>query len=102
MSEFVSVLQGEGSKTVVTVTSGRAERLGLEVLDQPATDKRGRPLGPREIVPPASDLKGKELDEALEAAGLSKAGTADEKRGRLAQHQADAGTGAGPDETEEV
>ena len=35
----------------------------------------------------ASDLRGKALDEALENAGLSKAGTVDEKRARLAQHE---------------
>lgn len=33
----------------------------------------------------AVDLKGAALDEALEAAGLSKSGTADEKRARLAE-----------------
>ena len=32
----------------------------------------------------AEDLKGKELDAALEAANLPKTGTADEKRARLA------------------
>jgi hypothetical protein len=37
----------------------------------------------------AEALKGKALDEALEAAGLSKAGTADEKRARLAEHEAE-------------
>lgn len=36
---------------------------------------------------PAGELKGKALDEALEDAGLSKDGTADEKRDRLAAHQ---------------
>lgn len=37
------------------------------------------------------DLKGAALDEALEAAGLTKTGTADEKRARLAEHQASTG-----------
>jgi hypothetical protein len=36
----------------------------------------------------AEELKGKALDEALESAGLSKSGTADEKRDRLADHEA--------------
>jgi hypothetical protein len=36
----------------------------------------------------AEELKGKALDEALESAGLSKSGTADEKRERLADHEA--------------
>lgn len=33
-----------------------------------------------------SELKGKDLDAALEAAGLPKTGTADEKRERLVEH----------------
>lgn len=37
---------------------------------------------------PAAELKGAALDEALEAAGLPKTGTADEKRARLAEHTA--------------
>lgn len=36
----------------------------------------------------AEELRGKALDEALEGAGLSKSGTADEKRDRLADHEA--------------
>lgn len=38
--------------------------------------------------PEPEPLKGAALDEALEAAGLPKSGTADEKRARLAEHQA--------------
>jgi hypothetical protein len=34
----------------------------------------------------AHELKGAALDEALDRAGLSKSGTADEKRARLADH----------------
>jgi hypothetical protein len=36
----------------------------------------------------AEELKGKALDEALEDAGLSKSGSVDEKRARLAEHEA--------------
>lgn len=36
----------------------------------------------------ASALKGRELDETLKSAGLPTTGTADEKRARLAAHQA--------------
>ena len=36
----------------------------------------------------AKELKGKALDDALEAAGLPKTGTADEKRKALAEHEA--------------
>jgi hypothetical protein len=38
----------------------------------------------------ATELKGAALDDALEAAGLSKSGTADEKRARLAEHRGEA------------
>ena len=38
----------------------------------------------------AAELKGQALDDALEAAGLSKTGTADEKRARLAEHRGEA------------
>lgn len=38
--------------------------------------------------PAASQLRGAALDEALDNANLSKAGTADEKRARLAAHLA--------------
>lgn len=40
----------------------------------------------------AEALKGKALDDALEAAGLPKSGTADEKRARLAEHEAESAT----------
>lgn len=86
MPEFVSVRQHEQSQTVVSVTKERAEGLGLEVLDQPATNKHGKPLGPRQLTAPDRQLRGKALDDALEAAGLSKGGTVDEKRQRLADH----------------
>ena len=35
---------------------------------------------------PAEELRGEALDQALTDAGLSKSGTADEKRARLAEH----------------
>ena len=35
-----------------------------------------------------SELKGKALDDALDAAGLSKSGTVEEKRARLTEHEA--------------
>lgn len=38
----------------------------------------------------AAELKGAALDDALEEAGLSKSGTADEKRARLAEHRGEA------------
>lgn len=38
--------------------------------------------------PESDTLRGQALDDALEAAGLSKSGTADEKRQRLADHEA--------------
>lgn len=84
MSELVSVRQHKDSNTVVTVTRSVAEAKGLEVLDQPATDKRGRGLAPRPLNVP-SELKGQALEDALDAAGLPKTGSADDKRARLAE-----------------
>lgn len=49
MPEFVSALSGEDSETVVSVTEGFAKAAGLEVVNQPATDRYGRPLGPRPV-----------------------------------------------------
>lgn len=48
---------------------------------------------PVKSVTPDGELKGAELDTALDAAGLSKSGTADEKRARLAEHLTAAGLG---------
>jgi len=45
-------------------------------------------LAERQSARDAEELKGKSLDEALDGAGLSKSGSADEKRQRLAEHQA--------------
>jgi len=45
-------------------------------------------LASRQAVQDAEELKGKALDDALDGAGLSKSGSADEKRQRLAEHQA--------------
>jgi len=42
----------------------------------------------RQAAKEAEELKGKALDDALDSAGLSKSGSADEKRQRLAEHQA--------------
>lgn len=45
-------------------------------------------MASRQATKDAEELRGKALDEALETAGLSKSGTVDEKRQRLADHQA--------------
>lgn len=59
MPKFVSVLANKDSKTVVTVSEAFAKGRGLDVLDQPATNAAGNPLGPREVEK-ASDKKGSE------------------------------------------
>lgn len=51
--------------------------------------ERGWEAGTRTGAPAPDELKGAALDEALDAAGLPKSGSADEKRARLAEHQAD-------------
>ena len=45
-------------------------------------------LGARRAAKDAEELRGKELDAALEAADLSKSGTVKDKQQRLAEHQA--------------
>lgn len=47
----------------------------------------GDPTTPVAPPRPAAELKGQELDEALDGAGLSKSGSATEKRQRLAEAQ---------------
>lgn len=42
MSEFVSIPVGKGLRA--TVSRAFAEKKGIEILDVPATDRRGRPL----------------------------------------------------------
>lgn len=60
------------------------------VPDEDAAREAQQPLpsNPHGNGPADEQLKGAALDEALEEAGLSKTGTADEKRARLAEHQA--------------
>lgn len=58
MPEFVSVPQGD---QIVSVTKGRADKLGLKVVDSPATDRSGRPLPPR----PASGVKTADGDDTV-------------------------------------
>lgn len=53
------------------------------------TNPDDRDFPPAVPAPSPEDLKGAALDEALEAAGLPKSGTADEKRARLAEHLAE-------------
>lgn len=58
----------------------------------------GDPSTPIEPPKPAAELKGQELDQALEEADLPKSGSADEKRHRLAEQQG----GAQPRNDEEA
>lgn len=81
MPEFARVRLESGAE--VTVSKPFAESHNLDVLDKPATDRFRRPLLAKYPV----DLRGQELEAALEAAGLPKGGTAAEKRQRLADHQ---------------
>ncbi len=49
-------------------------------------DPRWESVAPK-AAPGDDGLKGQALDDALEAAGLPKTGSADEKRARLAEHE---------------
>ena len=98
MAELVRIKLADG--TLVSHTREWAESFGLKVLDdQRGADARGGALDPKYPV----DLRGKELDAALSAAGLPTSGTAAEKRERLADHQSSTGNPpAGPTEDEET
>ena len=56
------------------------------------TPEESAAIAEEEAVAAAEALKGKALDDALEAADLPKSGTADEKRARLAEHEAESAT----------
>jgi hypothetical protein len=68
--------------TEVTVGAAHAANAGLTVLKKPAVDGVGRALPAKYPV----DLRGAELDAALDKVGLPKSGTAAEKRERLSAH----------------
>lgn len=59
-------------------------------LDRSMVVRRDRlaQMDPAWEVQEPEELKGAALDQALEDAGLSKSGSADEKRARLAEHEA--------------
>lgn len=69
------------------------EQRGWALAEMPAeldpdAPNLGTTVALAEALDETAELKGKELDAALEAAGLPKSGTADEKRARLAEHEA--------------
>lgn len=81
MAELVRVKTPAGAEA--TMSRSAAEKAGFKVLDKPATDRAGRAFLAKYPV----TLAGSELDRALESAGLSKSGKAEEKRARLAKYQ---------------
>jgi hypothetical protein len=83
MSDIVRVKLEDGSE--VSVGRSFAESHGLEPLDKPAVDNRGKALPAKPYVD--ISLRGKELDEALTAAGLSTSGKLADKQTRLSEHQ---------------
>lgn len=88
----------DGSQVVIVNTEEQerrettaAEKVFVDQAPvQEVTEQLGKEVGqpaPEDVaVTEASELKGAALDEALEAEGLPKSGTADEKRARLAEH----------------
>lgn len=70
-------------------------RVVPDALEQRYAD-RGFEVAARSEKPAGGELKGKALDEALDAAGLAKTGSADEKRARLAEHAHQQADGAPP------
>lgn len=87
--DLVRVKLEDGTET--TVGAAFAKSHNLKVLDKPAVDRVGRTIRTKYPV----RLRGGELDTALDAAGLSKTGSADEKRERLAVHLQASGTPVG-------
>lgn len=87
MPQFTRVRLNESGHEV----SVQNIRPGMTPIEEPAVDRAGRPLPPRFAV----ELRGKELDDALRAAGLKLSGSADEKRDRLADHRAQTTGAAG-------
>lgn len=76
------------SKQLVEISHPDIESTGrVPASALPRVKAQGWKVVGDEPVDPA-ELKGKDLDAALDKAGLSKDGTADEKRTRLAEHQA--------------
>lgn len=67
----VTVSKGDTVRVVPAELSDRYKARGFDVTEVEAN---------------ASGLRGAALDEALEARGLPKTGSADEKRARLAEH----------------
>lgn len=68
----------------VSPTSSKVDAQRMDLYKDDGDDNSGGSTD-------AEELKGQALDDALEARGLSKSGTADEKRQRVADH--DAGNG---------
>lgn len=120
MTEFVRIRTENTMEA--SVSKAWAEISGAKVLDGvDAVDRFGRPLGPtrangrpllrrtsvnqeaalRAAAEAPSELKGEALDIALEEAGLSKSGSADEKRKRLADYQAGNSADDTPEEATE-
>lgn len=89
----------DGARVVIPDTDAQQERetefaqralVDNESVPEVLTDlgkKAGQPA-PGAEADEALELKGAALDEALDEAGLSKSGTADEKRQRLAEYRA--------------
>lgn len=82
MSDLVRVKLDDGAR--VTLGAGFAASHKLTVIDEPAVDRRGRALPAVSEVD--VELRGKELDDALAAAGLPTGGKVAERQARLADH----------------
>ena len=89
---LISDINGLPHRVPEEVVAFHAAR-GFQVTDIPGdldsdSEEFADALAERQAVQDAEELKGKALDDALDSAGLSKSGSADEKRQRLAEHQA--------------
>ena len=81
----VAAQEARGWRRYATPDYLNPDAPNAEVLAQAQDAYEPEPILSAEEV---ADLKGQALDEALDAAGLTKSGTADEKRARLAEYEA--------------
>lgn len=90
----------DGENGPETPGSAGDDATGDETGDQNDGDTADETKTPGDEVPKVEELRGEALDEALRAAGLSTSGKVADKRARLAEHTANAGT-TGTTNTEE-
>ena len=88
-NDWVRVRDAETGHEYTIIRGGMIEGIHEEITadDNPAVSSDGQPL-PARLAVAASPLRGAELNDALEEAGLPHTGTVAEKQARLAEYEA--------------